>query len=86
MIGHDCFLLLEIGRGLALGGFSAIGQMGRFSADRLTGLPNRQNRNSVLPLFGFSRGPRAKMSNLILMPEGMIDVIGRHPESREYRV
>jgi len=35
---------LEIGRGSARRGISAIGQMGRFGTGRSTGPPNRENR------------------------------------------
>src|SRR2546421_11202362 len=39
--------VLEIGRGSALRGISAIGQMGRFGTSRLTGLPHREIRPSA---------------------------------------
>ncbi len=60
--------VLEIGRGSALRGISAIGQMGRFGTSRLTGLPQREIRPSA-PYRSELSSEARDAESLMLTPE-----------------
>jgi hypothetical protein len=60
--------VLEIGRGSALRGISAIGQMGRFGTSRLTGLPHREIRPSA-PYRSELSSEARDAESLMLTPE-----------------